>query len=38
MTAEKSADGFGPNEMWVEPTPVHEAEFERMPKRQYYGR
>jgi hypothetical protein len=32
MTAEKSA------EMWVEPTPVHEAEFERMPKRQYYGR
>jgi hypothetical protein len=28
----------GPNEMWVEPTPVHEAEFERMPKRQHYGR
>lgn len=28
----------GPNEMWVEPTPVHEAEFERMPRRQNYGR
>ncbi len=28
----------GPNEMWVEPTPVHEAEFERMPRRQHYGR
>jgi hypothetical protein len=28
----------GPDEMWVEPTPVHEAEFERMPRRQNYGR
>lgn len=28
----------GPNEMWVEPKPVHEAEFERMPRRQHYGR
>jgi hypothetical protein len=28
----------GPDEMWADPTPVHEAEFERMPKRQYYGR
>lgn len=28
----------GPNEMWTEPTPVHEAEFERMPRRQHHGR
>ncbi len=28
----------GANEMWVDPTPVHEAEFERMPRRQHYGR
>ncbi len=28
----------GPTEMWVEPTPVHEAEFERMLRRQNYGR
>lgn len=27
----------GPSEMWTEPTPVHELEFERMPRRSYRG-